>query len=153
MRYQSKTWSCGPSAVINGARALGIKIPELVVRRACKTTKLQGTDEFGLIHGLKELKYTVLEYTSKSKKEAVNWLTGSLMNTQPVILCVDSWSHWVVVIGKIGHRFILIDSTKTIQNVKENGVHVLTPKQLMRRWVSKEGIIYGIAMGRAGTAK
>lgn len=118
------------------------------MRKLTNTTKENGTDEFGIISGIKGIGFKCIEYTTKSKKEAINWLTGAVMNTQPTILCVDSWSHWVVVVGKIGDRFVLIDSTKTISNVKENGIHVLSPKQLMRRWVSKEKNIYAIAMSR-----
>lgn len=145
MRYQEYSWSCGPCAIVNSCRVFGLKIPERKIRKFSKTSKELGTDEFGIINALKELNFNYIEYKTKSKKEAINWLTGAVTNSQPTILCVDSWTHWVVIVGKIGSRFILVDSTKTKSNIKENGIHFLSSRQLMRRWVSKEKEMYAIA--------
>jgi len=45
-----------------------------------------------------------------------------------------------VAVGKIGGgRVILVDSTNTKANKKENGVHVIGKKALLQRWTSDEG--------------
>lgn len=146
MKYQKLTFSCGPAAIVNALRVFGKRVAEARVRKFTNTTKENGTDEFGVMAGLSGLGFSYHQYNSSSRQEAVNWLTGAISNSQPVILCVDNHSHWITIIGKVGDRFILIDSANTQANIKENGTHVVSLKQLTYRWRSKDKDYYGIAV-------
>jgi ABC-type bacteriocin/lantibiotic exporter with double-glycine peptidase domain len=142
VRYQR--YSCGPAAIVNALRVLGRRVPERRIRPLCGTTEEHGTDEDGIKSCLTELGYSHHEFLTPSRKDGIIRLSGSL-NEGPVIICVDSWQHWVVVIGRIGDRFILIDSTNTVRNKAENGVAVMGRRDLMKRWKHKEeNAVYGI---------
>lgn len=151
MRFQERKWSCGSSAVVNCLRCYGIKVPERRVRSYSGTTEEHGADEFGIKDALNSLGFVAHEYTSPKRIEAVTWLTGALVMSQPCILCVDSWSHWVTVVGKIGDRFIIIDPANTKTNKSENGIHIVSKKQLTRRWASKDNMFYAIAVTKSAT--
>lgn len=54
------------------------------------------------------------------------------------MLAVDAWQHWVLCIGRCVDRYIIIDSSNTVANKAENGIHVISRKELVRRWFHKE---------------
>ena len=123
MKLQSKPWKCGPATVRNVLRAFGVKDSEDHLTHLCRTTKM-GTDEFGIMDAIKHHGFRVSEYRSNSKKDAWKWVHGSLIQGEAIILCTQAWEHWVVCVGSLGDRVVVIDSSNFKYNVAENGVHV-----------------------------
>ena len=134
MKFQTKPWKCGPACVRNTLRAFGIKQSEDYITSVCGTTK-NGTDEHGIMAALKDHGLHVTEYTSSSKKHAWNWLHGTLLHGEAVILCVQAWEHWVVCVGTApDNRVTIVDSSNFKYNKSENGVHAWTREWLMYQW-------------------
>lgn len=143
MKFQNDEWSCGPAAIVNALRCHSVRVSERTVRAYTGTTE-DGTDENDIKDGLVGLGFSPSEFETTKRKDGVLWLSGSL-SQGPVIACVDSWQHWVCIVGKVGNKFIIIDSVNTNKNVAENGVQVIGSKDLLKRWKHKtEGAIYGI---------
>ena len=149
MRFQDKPGTCGEAAVVNTLRAFGIKLSE---KKVCKQTETDehGTNEFGIMPALRYFGLTVEEFKGTKPTISWQWLHGALMHGRVIILCVDSWNHWVAAIGTLQDRIIIVDSSCTKANQAENGVHVLSRSRLLRRWAMKGGDCkyYGIAAGR-----
>lgn len=133
MKFQTKPWKCGPACVRNTLRAFGMKVSEDYLTNLCGTTKM-GTDEHGVMAALKAYGLKVEEYRSDSKKHAWQWLHGTLLHGEAVILCTQAWEHWVVCVGSLGDRVTIIDSSNYKYNKSENGVHVRDKDWLMCQW-------------------
>jgi len=152
MKYQRSSWSCGAAAVVNAIRVFGTKVSEYKVRGLAGTTK-EGTDEVGIMNAVRALGFTAAPYTSDSSNNAFQWISGQLIHGSPVILCLDAWLHWAVAVGYLGDRVVVIDSSNFSINKKENGVHIFTKNQLMRRWKNSrksvtEDRLYAIVVGK-----
>jgi len=150
MRYQQLGWSCGPAAAVNAARTLGKKISEARFRKLAGTTKEFGTDEIGLIESLRGLSLTATAHWSGDKNAAWAFVRSNVMDGHPCLLCIDNWGHWVTVIGIVGDRVIVVDPTSALSNQKENGIHSLSRKELLKRWRHKmeQEPFYAIAVGK-----
>lgn len=150
MRYQQLSWSCGPGAIVCAARAVGLRLAERRVRRACGSTRKDGTDDFQMVEGIRSVGMTAEELLSGDRRAAWAFVRSSVAGGKSVVVCVDGWKHWAAVVGTIGDRALLADPTYTVRNRRENGVHSLSRSELLRRWChSKEpGKFYGIAIGR-----
>lgn len=104
---------------------------------------------FGGEYGL-----TAAHYESESKNDAWQWLHGSLMHGRVVILCVDSWRHWVLAYSGTVDRVHIFDPYPSRRNLLENGHDALTKTELMRRWWNArecedgEKRLYAISVGR-----
>ena len=133
MKYQNRDWWCGPTAIQNALRALGRRVGQESIAALCGTTE-EGSDESDLLRGLGRMEIPCTVFEDSDPKVARYWLDKKLNQGYPVLLCVDHWDHWVCVIGAAGDRYILIDSERTPNNLRENGVHVLVPKTVLRRW-------------------
>jgi len=147
MRYQKDTYSCGAAAVVNALRCFGNKVSERNVRVFSSTTEENGTDHHGIVAALRGLGFDGEEFETESKTDAIALLKGNLKKG-PVILCTMNFQHWVVVAGMVGDwedSYIVVDSTRTIENKKENGTQVLTKKQLLKTWQTRGGKLFGIA--------
>jgi ABC-type bacteriocin/lantibiotic exporter with double-glycine peptidase domain len=153
MRYQTKDkpW-CGPAAIVNAARVHGDKVSERKAKALCGTTD-DGTNEDGMIAGIKGLGYGAHPYCSPTKQEALNWLTGAIANGQSVVITVENDGHWVAIVAKVGNKFILVDSQNTKKNISENGIWVLSPRKMIKEWKSQESGFYGIAISKKRTTQ
>lgn len=148
MKYQRHPWTCGPAAIVNAARAHGRRVSERSVAVLCETTEEDGTTETGIRAGITGLGFGCEEYEGVKRSEAWFWLESQLLiKKSPVICCVQEWSHWVAVIGKAGDRIIYVDSANTIRNMGENGVHVASKRDFLKKWGCRDGSgFYGISM-------
>lgn len=124
MRYQARYFSCGAATLSNVLQVYGLSIPE---EKACKVT-VKGTSAAQIVKGAKKLGFVCEQYKSFDSVEAFTWLNTCLSLGTPVILCVDSWEHWVGCVGKIGGKYIIVDSAK------EDLVLFLDMEQLNNRW-------------------
>lgn len=149
MRFQSLAWSCGPASIVNAARAFGKRVSEARVRKLAGTTR-DGTDEAGLISAMRSLGYTASSHWSADQTAAWSFVRANVLDGKPCLLCIDSWGHWVTVIGIVGDRVLLSDPANTQKNVKENGLHSLSRRDLLKRWrcPNQESPFYAIAVGR-----
>lgn len=149
MKYQSTPYSCGAAAVVNALRCLGKKVSERVVQKVAFTTP-DGTDEHGIIAALRSLGFDGTAF-SGNFDDAFSELESELSEGYPVILCTWDMQHWVTAMGKLGRdpgngtRIVIFDPSRSKTNKAENGVKVLTKKQLRKSWKSREGKFFGIA--------
>lgn len=134
MKYQTRSYTCGPAAAVNALRLYGLQVAEAHVAKLAKTTS-DGTDEKGLMRALRKLGAapTAVGRTSTVRKRVRAGI--------PVIIHLDNELHWVVAIGLLGDSLIAFDSQRTISNQEENGVRVITPKEL-------GGKVFGICVNR-----
>lgn len=123
MKYQTRSYTCGPAAAVNALRLYGLQVPEAHVAKLAKTTS-DGTDEKGLMRALRKL----------GAAPTAVWLTSTVRRRVqagiPVIIHLDEELHWVVVIGCLGENLIAFDSQRSVSNQEENGVRVITPAEL-----------------------
>jgi len=151
VRYQNKDYWCGPASLQNALRALGRRVSQESLAAICGTTE-DGTDESDLLGAMDSMDILYSQFLDSDRALAGQWLTHRIGLGMPVLMCVDAWTHWVCVIGMVGDRFILIDSERTPNNQRENGVHILKTKTLLRRWragrkvAGSEGRFYGICL-------
>lgn len=145
-----RTWSCGPAAVVNAVQALGKRVTEGRVRSLAGTTEETGTDEDGLIVAVRGLGLTATAHHSSHSADAWSFIRANAMDGRPCLICVDSWGHWVTVIGTVGDRIVVFDPANTKKNAKENGISVLSRTQLLRRWrcPNEQEPLYAIAVGK-----
>jgi len=148
MRFQTRSGYCAAGMIVNLARALGQRVSEARVR-ALTGTDATGTDVTGVLAGLRGLGYTATEFTESIGTLAWSTLHGSLLHGKPVGISTDDDGHWVACVGLLGPRVILVDSSRAVKNLCENGVHVLDRNALLRRWRAKAGSLYGIIVGKA----
>jgi len=127
------------------------------VRGVWKAECESGTSEEGVLRALKHFGGSSFEahaYESGSEEHAWQWLHGSLIHGRVAILCLDRWTHWSLAFGTAGDIVNVFDSYPSKVNLKQNGVHPLIKKELMRRWkngnktVGKEKRLYAISVGR-----
>lgn len=149
MRYQLRSYSCGPASVVNALLAVGKRAGERSARAASGCDE-SGTDHNGVIAALRQFGLTVHEFNDNSRSRAWTWLHGSLSQGRPVILATDKWQHWVTAVGTLGDRVVIVDATNSVWNVRENGTHLMPRLSLLKRWRGAgEGSYYGISAGRA----
>ena len=142
MKRQSKPWKCGPATVRNTLRAFGVKVSEDTLSGLCGTTE-EGTDEDGIMHALKYYGYKVEEFQSNSKSNAWAWLHGNMSTGNFVILCLESWEHWVVAVGRCGDRITIVDPSNFKYNSSELNTHVWAKDWLMYKWWNARKSIEG----------
>lgn len=153
LKRQTTPWKCGPATVRNTLRAFGLKVGEDAISSLCGTTE-EGTDENGIMYALRSYGCTVTEYKSDSKKNAWQWLHGSLLHGEAVILCTQAWEHWIVCVGSLGNRVVIVDSSNFKYNVSELNTHVWAKDWLLYQWWNarksvpeEQSRLYAIAVG------
>ncbi len=134
--HQEKPWSCGPAALVNVMWALGKEVSEKRVRELSDADK-DGTDEHQLLAAADALGLTAEVLHSADGDDMWDELISSVSDGRPCVLCVDSWDHWVAVVGVSGDRVVMQDSANTEDNIEANGVHLMTKAQLTKRWKCK----------------
>ncbi len=140
MKYQKNTYSCGAACVVNALRCFGEKVSERKVRTFSGTTSEQGTNEYGIMAALTGLGHSGARYEVEDKEAAWNKVTKNF----PFITCVMNSQHWVTVVGVVDDRVIVVDSTNTLLNKSENGVHIVAKREFLRSWRNKDGMYFGI---------
>lgn len=145
MRYQKVSYSCGAAAVVNVLQCFGKRVPERIVRARAGTCYEIGTPEAGIVKALRSFGRTTELFNERSSPVAkLRDMLGDPGYDTVAIICTEDLQHWATVIGTVGNRFIVIDSSNTKKNVKENGVWILDAKQLKKLWKSRSKRFYGI---------
>ncbi len=147
MRLQDNPSSCGPAALCNALEPIGIRIPSETAHKLTGCTGTKGTSERGIIRAIRSLGHRANVIKESDAGVALVALRGYLFHGVPVILVVDSGSHWVSAVGVLGSRVCVVDSA-------DGGVtSCLETDALVGRWewVGEKRPFYGIAViGRAG---
>lgn len=129
---QPNNWQCGPFALKYALIMLGKIVNEKDVSRIAGTHWWSGTDEIKLGHAAKRYDCALKLIRRKNPLRAKRELLTTLKKGFPALLCVDTWNHWITVVGAERGKFIFIDSRK------EPVVCIDTWKALKNRWVYKE---------------
>jgi ABC-type bacteriocin/lantibiotic exporter with double-glycine peptidase domain len=146
-RFQSYRADCGPSALSNALDALGIRRSHDELVTLCGTTA-DGTTPLQLKRAITALRESCDLAGPGEMKDthadiALLRLGAVLADGRPSILLVDNWEHWVAVVGRLGHRFLVADSADLRQSISYK------PDELALRWlhsgVTRNGF-YGIAV-------
>ncbi len=150
MRYQDVSFSCGPAALVNALRVFGKRIAERRIRGLSSCTEEDGTDEHGLIAATRSLGYTAASHWSADQTAAWSFVRANVLDGKPCLLCIDSWGHWVTVIGIVGDHVLVADPATWKKNEAENGIHSLSRRELLKRWRHPRDSepFYAIAVGR-----
>jgi ABC-type bacteriocin/lantibiotic exporter with double-glycine peptidase domain len=147
MRYQTRTYTCGPATIVNALRVFGVRVSEKKVAEHAGTTKKDGTGQFGMLQAVERLGYEFKEILSTNQEEAWVQLNEALGLGNPVILSANGHEHWIVAIALIGTKVVIIDSERTANNKKENGTWILTKGQLFKKmWLKAGDSYYGIVI-------
>jgi ABC-type bacteriocin/lantibiotic exporter with double-glycine peptidase domain len=139
MKFQTKSFTCGPAAVVNALRLFDLYIPEAFVAKLAKTSSY-GTSEMGLLRALKILKCKPF-FINK-----VSTVHAKVNSGIPVVIHLDEEQHWVVVIGILGNNLIVFDSDRSKWNKQENGIRVIPVVDLKLK-------IFGICVNKPFTVK
>lgn len=133
MKPQSRDSDCSIAGLQNAMRVYGARPSYRLLRRALLEFG-DGANEEDVKRVIGELDRTFVEFESKSANEAEAWLR-KWASAAPLLLCVDSWSHWVTVAGVCAGRIHLEDPwLENAHNAAELGSHWLKPKTIVRRW-------------------
>jgi len=149
MKYfkQKEKYSCAAATFRNLLLLFGKKTTESRLRKILGTTT-QGTDENGIKQACEffNLDYEEIIIIKKLKNKIFKTVKEYLNEKYKIILCVDDFSHWVLICGIRSDEVIIIDPDKNEQTIK-----YYNQEELLKRWwsVDKENDIkqyYGIAV-------
>ncbi len=111
---------------------LGKIVDEREVSRIAGTHWWSGTDEIKLDRAAKKYGTNLKLVRRKDATKAKRELLRALKQGYPALLCVDSWNHWVTIVGAERGKFIYVDSRK------DPVVRIDSWRALRRRWVYNE---------------
>ena len=142
MKFQQRAWWCGPASIQNALRATGVKVGQARIARLCGIDGEADTDgevEVKLLKGIKALGYDCEVIETDVWNEAQTAIDSHVgQRGNPVLVCIQDWSHWVCVTGGLGcqgrMRYVMLDPARLEFNKDENGVHVWGSKKLLKEW-------------------
>ena len=141
MRFQSRKFTCGPAAICNALEVYKDYRTEDEVANLCKTT-VEGTSPRGIVRGIVALGYWPQPIKWRDSLKAIGLLDSLIVAGTPAILCVDSWSHWIALVGKMDGMFITVDSADN------HLIQFSTPEELATRWKYTGSRYEGFAVER-----
>lgn len=106
--------ACAQYAICHSLVLFEINVPLKQIFVATGISRLRavmsGTDEKQILGALRELGFDPTIHASADTVRARTALEQMLGRMMPVIICVESSRHWIVIAGNIRGRFIWIDS-------------------------------------------
>jgi len=151
MRLQERGYSCGPAALRAALYVLGHRLTEAALRRHA-TTRPEGTDEKGIMRAVSHYGHRPREYTSDNRKKSWAWIKDNVGRGRPVLICSDSWNHWIAVVGRLGGKLLVFDPDSSNGRRKRySGLEIYNEHDLSERWVyvdeeTGETSYYGISI-------
>jgi len=110
-KSQATEFSCGASALRNVLIHFKIAdVTEKTVRKACETTKENGTTEAGLLQGAEYYGLKTREWESISPSVFAVKISKALRDGKVVILNSDALQHWIVALEYSNRKIRIIDS-------------------------------------------
>lgn len=143
--------SCGPLAAIKALKCYGVRCNPQKMAELCGTTK-KGTDDWQLQEGIVSFPaiFGILGFnTSEWEIQNGNLAFGRLLQAlekRPVLLCMDYSEHWVAAIGKLGKKVIIFDPDDNPLNRNKDRTRIMARAALLKRWIGKNGLFYGMAV-------
>lgn len=114
IRPQRNKWSCGPMALRHALLGYGINIDDRRLAKLAGTTRA-GTSEVSLAKATRKLRCGLrlnMPPCPRTAKRAKELVKSSLKKKQPVILCIDKWTHWVAILQHTSRGFLMLDSSR-----------------------------------------
>lgn len=139
MRYQNSPFTCGAVALANALEACGTNVSQDKIARLAGTNS-NGTTEKGIIKACQALYHYPYPFQLRKLNEALDKVDFFLYSNSPVIVCVEKWTHWVTVIGKLGDQYIVSDGAD------ENYIKYLSSDKLLEWWEYPYKRFYGIGI-------
>ncbi len=132
MRLQDTTANCGPLAVRNALKALGLERSTEELETLLGTTATEGTPTKRLVKGLLKMEELNPRVIDESREMVAHLsLSAGLRSGRPTVLCVDDWTHWVAAVGTLGDSRVLVADSADSELVVSLGW-----QELMQRWAS-----------------
>ena len=149
MAYQYRRHWCCPTALQTALEVFGVRMGQERIAKILGTDA-DGTDETDLIQGLDSMGCQWHEIDTDDQQKARDWLI-KFSPVAPLLLCVDSFDHWVTVAGCCGPCLWLLDSTRERWNTTRLGRWAVTPETVLDRWGMARrqydgGAYYGVAL-------
>jgi ABC-type bacteriocin/lantibiotic exporter with double-glycine peptidase domain len=140
MREQTSRASCGPFALLNALKAIGIERTPEELETLCKTSMTDGTDTPNMVKGAAKIDgCTPIRIKERRRDVALLRLRFALTSGRPVVLSWCEGSHWVAAIGVLGERYLICDSDD-LELVLSYQV-----EEVAKLWVD-EGIYEGVVL-------
>lgn len=143
MKIQRKPFWCGPASIANALEVLGVKTTQGEVAKRCHVDAASGCSEEEIKRGLLSYGVEVDETALHDPTLADLWLWRQVTHYGPAILCVDSWEHWVAVIGSCRDRYAVFDPSLGA------GLKIYRRDGLLTRWRTEKSY-YSIGVSEAG---
>lgn len=113
MRGQDSQANCGPYALLNACRALGIQRTADELETLCGTTMTAGTTTNGLLRGAAKVEGLAPGLLRERRRDvALMRLHAAVSRGRPVILSWHQGEHWVAVVGLLGDRYLVADAAE-----------------------------------------
>jgi ABC-type bacteriocin/lantibiotic exporter with double-glycine peptidase domain len=117
MRGQDSQANCGPYALLNALRALGIQRTAEELEALCGTTMTKGTSPGKLLAGARRVEgLTPTKLRERRREVALLRLHGAVSRGRPALLVWSSegkpGEHWVAVVGLLGERYLIADAAE-----------------------------------------
>ena len=136
-RQQRESW-CAPAALQNALAMLGIRESQ---RRLAKLMGEvgDGCDESDVLRAIEASGCEPRVFEAYDRKAASRWLTA-MCGLVPILLCVDSFKHWVCVAGGVHERLFVWDphigpkGDACGRTGPLGGVRSARPKRIVKRW-------------------
>lgn len=113
MRGQDSQANCGPYALLNALRALGIQRTAEELESACGTTMTKGTSTAKLFKAANKIEgCSCVRINERRRDVALLKLQHALQNGRPVVIAWADGSHWVCAIGMLGPRYLIADAAE-----------------------------------------
>ncbi len=103
------TYFCGPAALYHAILCYGDRANIRELARLAGTTR-EGTDEVQLSQAARELGFRLGHELCRTPAETYERLRHLLRERVPVIVCVDSLSHWVTVVRSTARHVWVADT-------------------------------------------
>jgi len=140
---QEDDYLCGPSALQRAFRQYGVRLSQARIEEACGIEGDEGAGDEEIHRGILHFGFTFDNYETDIWNEGMSWVDDCITRGQPILLCVDDWSHWVCVYGALGSRgtmrYNVFDPGRFDWNLAEFGHNMYTSKSLVRRWRCSKG--------------
>ncbi len=136
-RAQSRPGLCAPASLRYALLAIGRRVPEADLVRACRATQANGASEWQIAHGASLHGLTPTVHAIGTADVARLTLRRSLRRGHPCVLCV-SWTergkrldseHWVTAVAIGSRRYVVVDPSRDAERVR-----ALTWPELRRWW-------------------
>lgn len=124
---QPDSFSCGPYALKHALTMLGVIADPDRLARESHLHWTKGTDEVDLARAARAYGCT-MKLTRFVDPEQARRSIIEVLKDGPVLLCVDSWEHWITLVHHQAGRFVALDSES------DPVVIVLDWAQLRERW-------------------